>query len=237
MRSTEGVETDAKSIETMNLHFAQLLDSALPVGAFSHSFGLETFLSNGEISNIARLHEFCVAALHGNWAPCDAMLIKAAFTLETREVWRLDCLMDAARVSRETREGQRKIGRQGLKLGAQILPDARWQPLQIAAKNGDCAPSWPLVFGWWARLCGQNQSGAATGYLFACCNAALGAGVRWGICGQTQAQRALGALAGECEAAWAGVENQNPFDFWSATPLLERAQIEHENLEARLFMS
>lgn len=219
------------------LHHAQILDSALPIGAFSHSFGLETLIAEGQIRDASELQEFVEQALFGAWNQSDCLLVKGAFTLENADLWRLDALMDASRVSRETREGMRKMGRQSLKLARAIHPHLDFFNLEAALRLGECAGSWPLVYGLWTREIGVDLESAATGYLHSCCAASLGGAVRLSLVGQTAAQAILAKMSPAIWEAWRAVAARDPFDFCSALPALEIAQMRHEWLDARLFMS
>ncbi|HEX8464851.1 MAG TPA: urease accessory protein UreF [Abditibacterium sp.] len=219
------------------LQHAQILDSALPIGAFSHSFGLETFVVQDEIRSVHQLEEFLRGALYGAWSSCDALQIKAVWTLNEPQIWELDALLDASRVSRETREGMRKMGRQALKLARAIHPHLDFSPLEVAVQNEKCIGSWPLVYGWWTRGLGIELDVSATGYLYGCCASSVNNAVRLSVVGQTAAQKLLASFTDEIEVAWKNVEARDPFDFSSALPALEIAQMQHEWLDSRLFMS
>lgn len=219
------------------LQHCQILDSALPIGAFSHSFGLETLISQGQITDAAELHLFIESALFGAWSQSDCLLIKGAFTLENTELWRLDAMLDASRVSRETRAGTRKMGRQGLKLARAIHPHIDFSALGVALQNDECAGSWPLVYGIWTRELGIDLERATTGFLYANCAAATGCAVRLSLLGQTAAQAILGQITPRIAEAWQKVAARDPFDFRNCLPRLEIAQMRHEWMDARLFMS
>lgn len=219
------------------LQHAQILDSALPIGAFSHSFGLETCIAEGHIGSAGDLKTWLEDALRGAWSSSEALLVKGAWTLDAARLWELDRCMDAARVSRETREGTRKMGRSALKLGRAMHPHLDWAPLESAMHSGACAGSWPLVYGVWTHALGLDLDSAATGFLYSCCAAALANAVRLSLIGQTGAQALLSHLQPLMVASWNAVAPRDPFDFSTSLPALEIAQLRHEGLEARLFMS
>jgi urease accessory protein len=219
------------------LQHTQILDSALPIGAFSHSFGLETLIHEGRILGAPDLKHYLQSALRGAWRSCDALQIKGVFTLEEAQVWELDALLDASRVSRETREGLRKMGRQALKLARAVHPDINFAPLEAAINNAECPGCWPLVYGYWTRELGIDLGRATTGYLYGCCAATLSNAVRLSLVGQTAAQTLLSGLLPDIQSAWSAVAERDPFDVATAIPVLEIAQMRHEWLDSRLFMS
>lgn len=219
------------------LQHAQILDSALPIGAFSHSFGLESLVYEGHVDGAQSLQQFLGSALYGAWSSSDALLVKGAYILEEPQLWNLDKLMDVSRVSRETREGMRKMGRQALKLATAIHPHLNFSPVDAAIREGRCSGTWPLVYGTWTRELGVPLERAAIGYLYGCCSAALSNAVRLSLIGQTSAQSLLAHLLPEMEVAWHNVEDLDPFDFSTSLPVLEIAQLRHQWQDARLFMS
>lgn len=225
----------------MNFAFLQLLDSALPIGAFSHSFGLETLVQEGRVRSADDLRAFCQSTLRAVWAPCDALAIKAVYRWSQPEhherLWALDALLHTSRASVESREGARKIGKRLLGLGRALHPHLDFEPLERAVQGGRCVGALPTVYGWACHQLGVSLDEAATGYLFSCLNASVNGAVRAMRLGQTDGQRVIAALTPEIERAWAQVKERAPEDFAANAPLLEIAQMRHERLYSRLFMS
>ncbi len=221
----------------MQLRHLQLLDSALPIGAFSHSFGLETLVQEGQIKVADELRAFCESALFGVWAPCDAMLVVANYGCEPARLWELDQKLHVARSAFESREGQRKIGRRLLQLGRALYPELDFAAPERAIADGECVGAYATIYGWICRELNVTLDEAATGFLFVSVSGCINGAMRAMRLGQTEGQQIIGALLPQIERAWAQNKDRAPDAWASNLPQLEIAQMRHARLYSRLFMS
>ncbi|MBD0383465.1 urease accessory protein UreF [Paenibacillus sedimenti] len=231
-------------IQTTKFHwlaYQQLLDSALPIGGFSHSFGLETLVQQGRLQSVEELEAYIRSMLANSWASSDAMVIKAAYThipaQEWEQLWFLDRMMHVQRASSEARSGVQKMGRRLLQLTRSMYPELNWAPLTDAVSTERCGSSHALIHGWVSYHLGVPLDRAAEGYLYCCIVTCVNSALRLMSMGQTQGQILLAKLVPLLGSEWQRVAHLDPLDAYTNTPAADLAMMQHETLYSRLFMS
>lgn len=219
----------------------QLLDSAFPIGAFSHSFGLETLVQEDQIVTATQLQTYCETMLCGAWAPCDALAVKAVYEWvpenNLSELWEFDTALHLSRAPSESRAGARKMGKRLLETGRAVHPTLNWTPLSEAVTQGQAIGVHSVVYGWACFHLNVPLQQAATGLLYASLSSAVNNATRAMRIGQTGAQSVIAAILPQLQSAWEEVEDRHPWDFETSVWGGDIAAMRHETLYSRLFMS
>ena len=230
--------------ETAWLAHLQLLDSALPVGAFAHSWGLEAAVATGDVHDTATLRAYLHALVHGRWAPSDARVVVLPWLLDDPrggwrepDIWRLASVAHLSVPASRSREASVAIGRRLLRLVGDLHPELELAPLRAAIADGSCPSMHQLVHGWSAWQLGVERERAALGWLHASVAGAVNAAVRLMALGQTDAQRLVAELARELPAAWARVDDPDDPEPSSFAPFADEHAMRQPRLGAKLFMS
>lgn len=224
------------------LSYVQLLDSALPIGGFSHSFGLETLVQQGAVEKPEQLQEYIETMLKLSWAPVDSLAVKAVYLYAPEQnwssLWEIDQMQHVQRAAIETREGVLKMGRRLNQLAQAIHPELPWEPLQEAIRTKRCFGTHPLIHGWISYHLQVPLDMAAEGYLYTCTMTSINSGLRLMSLGQTEGQRLLARLLPVIALSWQEVKHLDPQkDGCANAPAAEIAMMRHESLYSRLFMS
>jgi urease accessory protein len=207
------------------LRLLHLADSALPVGAAAHSFGLESLIEDGCVT-VDGLEEFLRGYLEESGA-LDAGYCRAAHELsrvrgdEFEARWEeLNRRLSARRIARESREASLTMGRRFLALAATLLA-----PADLPAEAHHVA-----AFGLAAGFAGVDERSTVLGWLHQSVAALVSAAQRLAPLGQTRASGILWSLKPlMAEIAEGGAD--------CFMPLPEVAAMRHSKLPTRLFIS
>lgn len=208
------------------LRLLQLGDSALPVGAAAHSFGLESLIEDGLLSADG-LESYLQGYLQEMGA-LEAAFCRAAHRLsqlhghEFVGEWRnLNQQLSARKLARESREASLTLGRRFLRLASELLP--------LDVTEGHHVTAFGLV----TALVGVDERSAVLGWLHQSTTALVSAAQRLAPLGQTRASQILWRLKPLMEQ----VPELPSREVECFAPLPEIAAMRHSKLATRLFIS
>lgn len=228
----------------MNLRLLQLGDSALPIGGYSQSWGLEAAVEGRNVYDATSLERWTRLWLRLSVGPCEGVVVAAVCRAVAVGDWttvrHANELLWAGLLPPTVRHGSRDLGEQLLALAA-AWP---WAKSCVAAAR-DCGemlapPSqWhhAPVFAILAAGAGSLPEEALALYLHQAATGVIGAGVRAIPVGHTHGQQVLARLHGEIESlarAFAGRDLETAGSYCPAYEVWCHAQ---SRLYTRLFRS
>ncbi|WP_144554253.1 urease accessory protein UreF [Bacillus sp. X1(2014)] len=223
------------------LALLQIGDSNFPSGAFSHSFGLETYIQEETVYSKGSFFEWLRIYLEKQLAYTDGLACRIAYeTLlnnDTEELWVLDRKLFIQNIPKETREANRRIGERLIRMGIDIysIPLLEVYLSKIRAKEAFGHPG--IAFSIICHYLGIEKRQGILTFLYSSMVTLIQNGVRGIPLGQTAGQRILLELHPFLLKITEEIELMDVDDFGVVAPGLEIAQMRHERLHTRLFMS
>ena len=230
-----------QTAELAYLRVLQLADSALPIGALAHSFGLESLAATGRL-RVQELESFLEQYLEEAGA-MEAVFCRAGFQLggcselDGRRWTEINQRLGALKAGRESRAASAALGHNFLTAitDATRLPVAE-QALE-AGKDADIGVHHSPAFGLVAAALGVDEDSAALAYLHQSAAGLISACQRLLPLGQRHATRILWNLKPAMVRSARGSRDCSPQDICCFLPMLDWGAMEHPALHTRLFIS
>lgn len=213
------------------LRLLQLADSSFPSGAFTQSFGLETFIQSGAVSRPEHLAEFMATYLFYTWRPTDLLTVKLSYeqAFDKARLERLDRRLHAMKLPKEGREGSMKMGKRLKQLIYEF--DASYNPPLLPF--GQHA----VVLGHYGAGAGIELSALLTAFSHMTVVSLVANGVRAIPIGQTSGQQVIAKLQPLMEECVLWTISASERELGGSAPAFDWAGMAHETLYSRIFMS
>jgi len=229
--------TDASAL----LYLLQVANGSFPIGSFSHSYGLETFIQDGRITNAEDLGDIANLWLRYGVATSEGGAVGVAFRA-TREndfttLGDLDEVLTALKLTRETREASIKMGNAFLRTVSSTFGWEGVDRYRRGTAEGWCAGHYATAFGVAAADAGVSAMEAVLAFLHSALYGVVGVAARIVPLGQFDAQR---VLAGSWPPIVDCAETALALDLDDLSVLatvMDIASMHHERLYSRLCMS
>jgi urease accessory protein len=225
----------------INLRLLQLGDSALPVGGYTHSWGLETAVARRLVHDAATLERWTRAWLRESLGPLEGVVTAAVCRGVQEGHWNAVAeaneLVDASLNPTALRSASREMGRQLLQL-AFTWEWSRGRVAQLET-NADEESIWHycVTFGALAAIADATPAEALGVFLNQAVLGMIAAGVRGIPIGHTHAQQILAYLHGDVEELTQSLAGQELHIAGSGSPYYEVLCHEQPRLYTRLFRS
>ena len=227
------------------LPLAQLCDSALPTGAFSHSFGLETYICEGVVDDEASFVSWLRALVSTQLTFSEGLGLRLAFEAVVADDWEAIAHLDELLVAQAV---PIQVRRAGITMGRRLLTIAR---LALEGTDGDrllsryavlvdaevCCAHPAIVLAIAGYVLTAPPAAVTAAYLHSSVISLTQNAVRAIPLGQDAGQRAIASVRDDVRAAVRRIGGLDEMDLGAAAPGIEISQMRHEHQRARMFMS
>ena len=187
----------------------QINDSLFPIGAYSHSYGLETYIQKKLVTNVDTAFEYLKCNLKSNFLYSELLAINLSYEYADKE--RLDKLIR--------------------------LDYKNNNFIDYVSKSKDNLPTHTVAYGVFCQSVGIERERAIDGFLYSYTSSTITNCVKSIPLSQTQGQQLLYKSYDIFEEVINKLDELTIDDLCLSTPGFDIRCMQHENLYSRLYMS
>lgn len=219
---------------------AQLSDSALPVGSFSFSLGLEAAVAERLVSDLATLEEYTRGALQSA-AECDGVALLEGFRAASMDnhhrLLEADHRLFSFKSAEEVRRMTCKMGHRLAELLHSIAPSTLSKRFTEWIESGITKGTYPIAQAVAGVTLGTSERALFAAHLYGTASMILSASLRLMRLSHFDTQRILFRMGSLCEGLYDRFSECSLEDMSSFAPTLSLAASLHERGQGRLFMN
>lgn len=222
-------------------YLLQVNDALFPIGGYSHSQGLETYIQKGIVRDEKSAARYLLHKLKWNVAYTDLLAVKLAFEAalagKTEELDRLEEVLEASRIPMEQREAVRKMGSRFAKtmMGLSIEESGIFAQYIEQRKGKNISHS--CVYGVFCAAVGLEKQQVLAHYIYAQTSAMVTNCVKTIPLSQSAGQKLLSGCYPVFQEILEEISHCTMEDLAISAPGFDIRGIQHEKLYSRLYMS
>lgn len=222
-------------------YLLQVNDALFPIGGYSHSQGLETYIQKGIVRDEKSASRYLLQKLKWNVAYTDLLAVKLAFVAASegkiKELDRLEEVLEASRIPMEQREAVRKMGSRFAKtmMGLSIEESGIFAQYIERRKGRNISHS--CVYGVFCAAVGLEEQQVLAHYLYAQTSAMVTNCVKTIPLSQSAGQKLLTGCYPVFQEILEEISQCTVEDLAISAPGFDIRGIQHEKLYSRLYMS
>ena len=224
-------------------YLLQVNDSLFPIGGYSHSQGLETYIQKGIVCDEKTAEEYIVQKLKWSVTYTDLLAARLAYEYAKEDnlegLLRLEAIMDVSRLPQEQRDASRKMGSRFAKtVESMELPELREG---IFRRYVDSRKSRGVnhccVYGVFCGATGIGLDETLSHYLYSQTSAMVTNCVKTIPLSQTSGQKILAGCYSCLSDVLVRVKALTEDDLCLSAPGFDVRGMQHESLYSRIYMS
>lgn len=227
---------------TAKFFLLQVNDALFPIGGYSHSYGLETYTQKGIVHDEDSAEEFIHKRLEYNFLYNEFLAVRLGWEYAVRgdltAISRLEEIMEAGKIPRETREASRKLGSRFIKtLSALEIPRENrvFEEYREARKGKSVHHA--VAYGVFCGAAGITREEALEHFLYAQTSAMVTNCVKTIPLSQSSGQKLLSGCYPLLQKLTREVKELGEEWLGLSGPGFDLRCMQHEGLYSRIYMS
>ena len=224
-------------------YLLQVNDALFPIGGYSHSQGLETYIQKGLVHDESTAKEYIINKLKWNLANSDLLAVRMVFEAASEgdldRIMEIEEMLEASRLPAEQRDASKKMGSRFAKtvekLGLDVTEKGIFRDYLDSRKGkvmNHCC-----VYGVFCSAIGIDISNTLSHYLYGQTSAMVTNCVKTIPLSQTAGQQILAGCYQCFSEILEQVMEKAEDDFCLSAPGFDIRGIQHEKLYSRIYMS